>query len=311
MVVSYKELYLNRCVTSKGKSSPTFWRPPTVKSEPFGFWGSSDLPIPEDWGVERLMQVIIGMGLVLELPVGEFIRSGLKGELPSEQHDGVDYVKKLFLTNSADEARHYKGMINAAQAYPIPEDIMRDCERLKDAWVDLNAHPILKAGSLESGIFLVNLAILRLFGSADLSTLGRGISMDERRHVITNRNVVKDLGLNPWNPGKELMDLMIDSFNYLFEGFNPKDSEVHLGIEINKDFFIQSGIDLLTTGLAPTLDQLVRTMDYNPPFEAGNASLYDRDVEELDDPNDLISFALGIEEVQDSNEFTGLPLLLV
>lgn len=280
MSVSYKKLYLDRCIKDGEKMLPTFWRPPTIKKEPYGFWGSSDMPVPEEWGVDKLIQIIIGMGLVLELPVGEFIRDGMKGELPIENHDGIDYVKKLLLTNSADEGRHYSGMMIAAEVYPISEDVMIKCTALKDAWVDLPGHPILKAGSLEAGIFLVNLAILRLVGSPSLATLGRGISSDERRHVITNRHAVNDLGMNPWEPGKAIKDLMIDSFNYLLEDFTPTDSEDILGIELSKDFFIQSGMDLLTLGSAPVLDSLVRTVDYSPAFEIGNAALYDRDVVE-------------------------------
>lgn len=283
MSVSYKGLYFNRCVKKEGHMIPTFWRPPLVKREAFGFWGSNDMLVPEDWGVERLMQIIIGMGLVLELPVGEFIRDGMKGDLPTEVHDNTDYVRKLLLTNSADEARHYLGMQNAAKAYPVPQDIMEACESLKDAWVDLKEHPIYIAGLLESGLFLVNLAIFRLLGSSDLATLGRGISSDERRHVITNRHAVKDLGMNPWSPSKPMMDLLKDSFDFMLDGFTPYDSEEILGVELTKDFLIQSGVDLITTGNAITLDRLVRTVDYTPAFETGNASLYDRDmVEEME-----------------------------
>ena len=280
MSVSYKKLYLERCVKDGKRMLPTFWRPPTIKKEPFGFWGSSDMPIPEEWEVDKLIQKIIGMGLVLELPVGEFVRDGLKGELPIEKHDGIDYVKKLLLSNSADEGRHYLGMVNAAEVYPISSDIMDKCNELKDEWVNLPGHPILKAGSLESGIFLVNLALLRLVGSPSLATLGRGISSDERRHVITNRHAVDDLGLNPWEPGKAIKDLMIDTFNYLLEDFTPTDSEEILGLELNKDFLIQSGMDLLTLGTAPVLDSLVRTVDYSPAFEISNLALYDRDIVE-------------------------------
>lgn len=278
MSVSYKGLYVDRCVKAGEEVIPTFWRPPLVKKETFGFWGSTDMPVPDSWGMNKLLQVIIGMGLVLELPVGEFVRDGMKGELPEEIHDGVDYVKKLLLTNSADEGRHYTGMLNAAKAYPVSDSIMQECESLRDAWVDLKEHPIMVAGSLESGIFLVNLAILRLLGSPDLATLGRGISSDERRHVITNRNAVKDLGMNPWEPGKAILDLMVDSFNFMLKDFTPEDSEEILGVELSKDFFIKSGMDLITTGNAFELDSLVRTVDYNPAFEIGNAALYDRDV---------------------------------
>lgn len=280
MSVSYKELYYKRCVKSGDKMLPTFWKAPHVKREPFGFWGSTDMPVPEDWGVEQVMQTMIGMGLMLELPVGEFIREGMKGELPVEKNEGIDYVKKLFLTNSADEGKHYEGMVKAAKAYPVSEDLLRECESLRDAWLDLPIHPILKAGTLESSIFLAgSLAFARLFGSPDIATMARGISGDERRHVVTNRYAVIDLGIDPWNPGKQTVDLVIDSFNLLLKHFNPTNSEEVLGIEVNRDFFIEAGLSLLSTGEAPILDNLVRTVDYNPAFEIGNAALYDRVIE--------------------------------
>ena len=81
----------------------------------------------------------------LEIPVGDFISDAMKRDLPESES-----VRQLLLSNVEDEIRHDQALNFAAMAHQIPTRFEAEAQRITQAWVDLDCHPILKAVVLET-----------------------------------------------------------------------------------------------------------------------------------------------------------------
>ena len=126
----------------------------------------------------------------LEIPVGDFISEAMKGDLPA-----VEGCKELLESNVVDEENHDIALNYAAQAHKIPERFEKEAERIKQTWLELDRHPVLKAVVLERSVFFVLLPIFRFLGDTGLRTTSADISRDEQTHVAANTLVCEELGL--------------------------------------------------------------------------------------------------------------------
>ena len=126
----------------------------------------------------------------MELPVGEFIQEGLKGEVPS-------LAQELLESNVTDEENHDLALGYIANALGTNEKAESEAFKLRDAWESHPDHTILKALVAERAIFFVLLPFFRFCGDAGLRTVSADISRDEQIHVAANSLVCRDMGLSP------------------------------------------------------------------------------------------------------------------
>ena len=125
----------------------------------------------------------------LELPVGDFIASGLKGEVP-------EAAQEILKMNIIDEENHDRALGFAARAIGTDQTAEREAAALTKAWEDHPDHTICKAMVLERSVFFVLLPFFRFCGDAGLRTISADISRDEQIHVATNSLVCRELGLS-------------------------------------------------------------------------------------------------------------------
>jgi len=232
------------------------WKPFPMKNEVLRFEG------------ENLTDAIhksIALGLVLELPVAEWVSDARKKMVDVE-------VPKIGITslmkNIKDEGVHFQGFQYAAEAYPESKNFMEEANTIYKAWDSLDIHPLWIAAMAETGIFLASLAVLRLCGGNGLSDLAGDISKDEYRHVACNRAVLKILGYDLHNPPAALDAVREETIDWIFQGFEVP------ALDIDKQFMIDQSDELVYTGRAPELSELTAHSEYTPPFERSNSRMY-------------------------------------
>ena len=177
----------------------------------------------------------------LEIPVGDFINEAMRGDLPD-----VRGCKKLLQSNVIDEEKHDIALNYAAEAHKIPVRIEKEAERIKDAWLELDRHPILKAVVLERSVFFVLLPIFRFLGDTGLRTTSADISRDEQTHVAANTLVCEDLGLKS---DKELNKLRRATVAWVLQSLKGEDANKHL----SSNFWMASSDSLYSKGKAEGL----------------------------------------------------------
>lgn len=228
-------------------------------------WNPSPLPYApletEDNGIPQAIDRVLALAMQLELPVGEWVATATKKELPIS-----NTAMELLLSNITDETVHYKAFSNAVELYPLSDRSMLDSSLIASQWMADNSHPIEKAMISECGVFLCSLAFLRLFGGVNLGTLAANVSRDEVRHVATNRGVMQDLGYNFMQPTKSLFNLSLDTVEWMIDGVTVPG--------LDKDFFLEQSQLLITQGYAPELEELTDGAQDYAPFESDNRNLY-------------------------------------
>ena len=117
----------------------------------------------------------------LEIPVGEFISQAMKGDLPDDKG-----CLSLLESNVTDEEKHDIALNYAAQAHQVPLALEREAAAIRNTWLELDRHPVLKAVVLERSVFFVLLPIFRFLGDTGLRTTSADISRDEQTHVAAN-----------------------------------------------------------------------------------------------------------------------------
>ena len=139
-------------------------------------------------GGEEVIQRALSIR-ILEIPVGNFIKDAMKGDLPE-----AEGVKELLLSNINDEINHDKALNYAAEAHKVPEKIQAEADKVAKTWIGFDAHPVLKAAILERSVFFVLLPIFRFLGDTGLRTTSADISRDEMTHVAAHSLVAKEVG---------------------------------------------------------------------------------------------------------------------
>ena len=89
----------------------------------------------------------------LEIPVGDFISEAMRGDLPEDRG-----CVQLLQSNVLDEEKHDIALNYAAEAHNIPEQFEREAKKIRDTWLELDRHPVLKAVVLERSVFFVLLS---------------------------------------------------------------------------------------------------------------------------------------------------------
>ncbi len=206
---------------------------------------------------------VIKRGLALrclEIPVGDFISEAMRGDLPD-----VRGCKKLLQSNVIDEEKHDIALNYAAQAHQIPERFEKEAQRIKQTWLDLDRHPVLKAVILERSVFFVLLPIFRFLGDTGLRTTSADISRDEQTHVAANSLVCADLGLTS---DKQLNALRKATINWVTQSLDAENENKHL----SSNFWMKCSDSLYTRGKAEGLSD-TRASRMPAFFEANNVNL--------------------------------------
>ena len=196
----------------------------------------------------------------LEIPVGDFIKQAMKGDLPTDIG-----CKELLLSNVVDEENHDEALNYAAEAHKIPDAIEREAAKITKTWLELDRHPILKAVVLERSVFFVLLPIFRFLGDTGLRTTSADISRDEQTHVAANSLVCNELGLTS---DKQLNNLRKATIAWVLQSLDGQSANKHL----SKEFWMASSDSLYARGKA---EGLMDTRASRMPafFETNNVNL--------------------------------------
>jgi len=210
-------------------------------------------------GGEEVVQRALALRC-LEIPVGDFISEAMKGDLPD-----IEGCKELLISNVKDEENHDIALNFAAQAHQISPRFEAEAERIKNAWLELDRHPVLKAVVLERSVFFVLLPIFRFLGDTGLRTTSADISRDEQTHVAANTLVCEALGLKS---DKELNKLRRATVAWVLQSLKGDATSKHL----SSNFWMASSDSLYARGKA---EGLMETRASRMPafFETANQNL--------------------------------------
>ena len=210
-------------------------------------------------GGEEVIQRALALRC-LEIPVGDFISEAMKGDLPD-----VKGCKELLLSNVVDEENHDIALNYAAEAHKIPLRFEKEAERIKNAWLELDRHPVLKAVVLERSVFFVLLPIFRFLGDTGLRTTSADISRDEQTHVAANTLVCQALDLKA---DKTINNLRRATVSWVLQSLAGEGNHKHL----SSNFWLNCSDSLYTRGRA---EGLIDTRASRMPafFETNNVNL--------------------------------------
>ena len=179
----------------------------------------------------------------LELPVGDFIKDCLKGEIP-------EAARSILEMNILDEENHDRALGYAARAIGTDSKAESEAAKITQAWNDHPDHTVCKAMVLERSIFFVLLPFFRFCGDPGLRTTSADISRDEQIHVATNSLVCAELGLTP---SPSLDRLRKATINWVMQPLGESDSKF-----LNKKFWLDSSDSLMYQGKAEGLSETQR-----------------------------------------------------
>jgi len=213
-------------------------------------------------GGEEVVQRALALRC-LEIPVGDFISEAMKGDLP--QGIEAEGCRELLLSNVKDEENHDIALNYAAEAHKIPVRFEKEAERIKQAWLELDRHPVLKAVVLERSVFFVLLPIFRFLGDTGLRTTSADISRDEQTHVAANTLVCQALDLKT---DKALNNLRRNTIGWVLQSLQGEGSHKHL----SSNFWFNCSDSLYTRGKAEGLSD-TRASRMPAFFETNNVNL--------------------------------------
>ena len=210
-------------------------------------------------GGEEVVQRALALRC-LEIPVGDFISEAMKGDLPEDKG-----CKELLLSNVQDEIKHDIALDYAAQAHQVPEQFEREAAKIRDTWLELDRHPVLKAVVLERSVFFVLLPIFRFLGDTGLRTTSADISRDEQTHVAANSLVCDALGLAS---DKTINRLRRATISWVLQPLQGEGSHKHL----SSNFWLGCSDSLYSRGKAEGLSD-TRASRMPAFFETNNINL--------------------------------------
>lgn len=195
----------------------------------------------------------------LELPVAEFLREGLRKELPK-----TPGLVAALESNVLDEERHDLALHYVIEAHGTNTKAEREADHILKAWIEAPEHPILKAAILERSVFFVLLPIYRFHGDIGIRTTAADISRDEQVHVAVHSMVASELGLKS-TPG--LNRLRRATVGWVVDTLGSSEDRY-----LDKDFWIKQSDSLYSKGTAPGLGETRRSR-MPAFFEASNTDL--------------------------------------
>ena len=210
-------------------------------------------------GGEEVIQRALALRC-LEIPVGDFISEAMKGDLPEDKG-----CKELLLSNVEDEIKHDIALNYAAEAHKVPQQFEKEAQRICQAWLELDRHPVLKAVVLERSVFFVLLPIFRFLGDTGLRTTSADISRDEQTHVAANSLVTEALGLTS---DKAINNLRKATIAWTLQSLQGQSTHRHL----SSNFWMKSSDTLYTIGKAEGLAE-TRASRMPAFFETANVNL--------------------------------------
>ena len=196
----------------------------------------------------------------LEIPVGDFINEAMRGDLPEDRG-----CKKLLQSNVIDEEKHDIALNYAAQAHNVPAAFEREASKIRDTWLELDRHPVVKAVVLERSVFFVLLPIFRYLGDTGLRTTSSDISRDESTHVCANTLVCEALGLTS---DKTLNNLRRATVSWVLQPLKGEADNKYL----SSNFWLTSSDTLYSKGKATGLAE-TRASRMPAFFETNNVNL--------------------------------------
>ena len=213
-------------------------------------------------GGEEVVQRALALRC-LEIPVGDFLTEAMKGDLP--QGIEAEGCRELLLSNVQDEEKHDIALNYAAQAHKVSPRFEAEAERIKNAWLELDRHPVLKAVVLERSVFFVLLPIFRFLGDTGLRTTSADISRDEQTHVAANTLVCQAIDLKT---DKTINNLRRATVSWVLQSLGGEAHHKHL----SSNFWLGCSDSLYSTGKALGL---IETRASRMPafFETNNINL--------------------------------------
>ncbi len=213
-------------------------------------------------GGEEVVQRALALRC-LEIPVGDFLTEAMKGDLP--QGIEAEGCRELLLSNVQDEEKHDIALNYAAKAHKVSPRFEAEAERIKNAWLELDRHPVLKAVVLERSVFFVLLPIFRFLGDTGLRTTSADISRDEQTHVAANTLVCQALDLKT---DKAINNLRRATVSWVLQSLGGESHHKHL----SSNFWLGCSDSLYSTGKALGL---IETRASRMPafFETNNINL--------------------------------------
>ena len=210
-------------------------------------------------GGEEVVQRALALRC-LEIPVGDFIQDAMKGDLPEDKG-----CKELLESNVQDEIKHDIALDYAAQAHKVPDAFEKEAAKIRDTWLELDRHPVLKAVVLERSVFFVLLPIFRFLGDTGLRTTSADISRDEQTHVAANSLVCDALGLTSDPTVNRLRRATI---SWVLQSLQGEADHKHL----SSNFWLNCSDSLYTRGKAEGLSE-TRASRMPAFFETNNVNL--------------------------------------
>ena len=176
----------------------------------------------------------------LELPVKEMLAQGLEKHLPDDPG-----VLPALRSNMNDEDKHDRALQFIVDVHGSDLKAEREAERIRQAWLDLPEHPILKTAILERSVFFVLLPFFRFCGDVGIRTVASDISRDEQTHTAIHAMVAHDIG-EKTTPALNKLRRATVAWAMDCLGHSP---DKHL----NKDFWMRQSDSLYFQGKAPGL----------------------------------------------------------
>lgn len=238
-------------------NSKVHWTPFNVTREKL------DATNPE---MEQGIYKAIALALALEMPVGEWIGDAIN--TPTFKEALAPSAVTLLKSNIKDETNHYRAFKILEGVYPEVKQYNAEAIAIHQRWDALSSHPLAKSCYAETGVFLISLAVLMLYGGNSIGNIAQNVSKDEQIHVATNNAILRTLGLDNEATTSTINNLRQETLYWLLGDFQDN------GLGLDFDFFNDQSKQLISHQSAPDLSELTTHHSYTPPFEHRNQILY-------------------------------------
>jgi hypothetical protein len=178
----------------------------------------------------------------LELPVKDMLLEGLERELPNSP----GLIESIH-SNMADEERHDEALNYVAAAHGTNEQSEKEAFRIRQAWIDHPAHPILKVATIERSLFFTILPFFRFNGDKGLRTVASDISRDEICHSFCNTKIAEESGEEYSSSLNKLRKM---TALWIYDKLDSSSNKY-----LDKDFWLRQSDSLFLSGKAPELQE--------------------------------------------------------
>jgi hypothetical protein len=178
----------------------------------------------------------------LELPVKDMLLEGLERDLP----ESPGLVESIH-SNMADEERHDLALGYVADAHGMDAKAEAEAMRIRQAWIDHPAHPIVKVATIERSLFFTILPFFRFNGDKGLRTVASDISRDEICHSFCNTKIAEESGEEYSNSLNKLRKM---TALWIYDKLGSSSNKY-----LDKDFWLRQSDSLFFSGKAPELNE--------------------------------------------------------